>query len=310
LNANDDYWDGRPYLDAIDIVMGNSIREQLIDRRLDRDDVVELGLDQARTLGWPGSNTIQRLAVSSPSDLYAIVFRTNASSPSASTTSKTLSTEDARVREALALTIDRAAISSVLLQKQGEPAKAFLPQWQSGYEFLFPPALDPERARKLRMEAARNAAIVISLAYDSGDNIARTVAERVAVNAREANITVQPIFEKNLSLDSVATTSGQAVLVRLPLASLSSNAALAQFVMLNASDPKDSAIQSATTPEALYAAEHELLQDFRIVPIAHVPQIYWLSPRIKNWTQQKEGGWSLKDAWLGTDSPAASAAQR
>jgi ABC-type transport system substrate-binding protein len=291
--------------------MGNSIREQLIDRRLDRDDMVELGMDQARSLGWPNANN-QRLAVSAPSDLYAIVFRTNANLPTVSATAKALvSVEDARVREALALAIDRGAISTVLLQKQGELAKALLPQWLTGYEFLFSAAVDLERARKLRVEAARNAAILIPLAYDSGDATARAIAERIAVNAREANITVQPFGEKNLSLDSLATTSAQAVLVKLPLASESSNAALAQVAMLsNASNSQDAAIPSAAIPETLYAAERELIQEFRVIPIAHVPQIYWLSSRLKNWSQPKEGGWALKDAWLESDRPTASAAQR
>src|SRR3954470_16888872 len=47
LAANDDYWGGRPYLDKIEITMGGSVREQLINRRLDLDDFVELSLDQA-----------------------------------------------------------------------------------------------------------------------------------------------------------------------------------------------------------------------------------------------------------------------
>ncbi|MCU1310076.1 MAG: hypothetical protein JWO20_1201 [Candidatus Angelobacter sp.] len=310
LNANDEYWGGRPYLDAIEILMGNSIREQLIDRRLDRDDVVELGLDQARNLGWPNANN-QRLAVSAPSDLYAIVFRTTPSSQNSSATSKTVSVEDVRVREALTLAIDRAAISTVLLQKQGEPARALLPQWLTGYEFLFSSAVDLERARKLRVEAARNAAILIPLAYDSGDSIARAIAERIAVNAREANITVQPFSERNLSLDSLTTISAQAVLVKLPLASESSNAALAEMAVLShASNPQDATIRSAATPEDMYAAERELIQEFRLIPIAHVPQIIWLSSRLKNWSQPKEGGWAFKDAWLEGDRPTASGAQR
>jgi hypothetical protein len=87
---------------------------------------------------------------------------------------------------------------------------------------------------------------------------------------------------------------------------VSSNAALAQLARLaNASNPQDAAIQSAASPEALFAAEHDLLQDYRFISIAHVPQIYWLSPRIKNWSQPMEGGWSFKDAWLETTGSAA-----
>src|SRR5439155_18675399 len=126
-------------------------------------------------------------------------------------------TDDARIREAIALTIDRTAISRVLLQKQAEAAPSLLPQWMTGYNFLFTSQPDIERARKLRNEAVRNGAVSISLAYDVGDNVSRAIAERIAVNAREANITLQTFGEKNLTLDSASNTSAQAVLVRMPL---------------------------------------------------------------------------------------------
>src|SRR5260221_5243556 len=34
LIANDDYWGGRPYLDKVEIMMGGSVREELINRHL------------------------------------------------------------------------------------------------------------------------------------------------------------------------------------------------------------------------------------------------------------------------------------
>jgi peptide/nickel transport system substrate-binding protein len=312
LKANDDYWDGRPYLDSIDIIMGKSIREQLIDRRLDRDDVVELNLDQAKAVGWSNqagsTNTTQHVAASAASDLYAVVFRSKVSPANAPATSNPSPIDDIRIRESLQLTIDRTTISSVLLQKQGDAARALLPQWLTGYEFLFASEVDLERARKLRTEAARNAAIVIPFAYDSGDSVSRAVAERIAVNAREAGITLQPFGEKNLSVDSLTTSSAQAVLVRVPMGSANPGAALAQLAALTEISDSDSAVRSADGPERLFAAEGQMLQDFRIIPIAHVPQIYWLSNRMRNWTQPKEGGWGLRDAWV--ETPSVSAVQR
>ncbi|MCU1285256.1 MAG: hypothetical protein JWO13_1606 [Acidobacteriales bacterium] len=311
LSANDDYWGGRPYLDALDVQMGNSIREQLIDRRLDRDDVVELSLDQARTLGWtPAGSATQHLAASAASDVYAIYFF-RADPISVISLHPTTPGDRARIREALALTIDRIAIASVLLQRQGEPALALLPQWLTGYEFLFPSTVDVDRARKLRLEAAKNSAIAIPLAYDAGDNVARAIAERVAVNAREANITVQPFGEKNVSIDTAFSTSAQAVLVKLPTPSLDSALALFEFAkVFGVTQQQESTVLGATTPESLYAAERDLLQDFRIIPIAHVPEIFWLNPRLKNWAQPREGGWRMQDVWLENDRPASSGSQR
>ena len=57
--------------------------------------------------------------------------------------------DDARVREALALAVDRTSIHRVLLQRQGEVSGSLLPQWLSGYAFLFPDSADLARARAL-----------------------------------------------------------------------------------------------------------------------------------------------------------------
>ena len=92
----------------------------------------------------------------------------------------------ARVREALALSIDRAAIVNFILQKEGEPAGGLLPQWSSGTAFLFSTAADPVHAKELSAQIVPAPKIV--LGYDSGDSLEQAVAERIAVNAREAGI--------------------------------------------------------------------------------------------------------------------------
>src|SRR5260370_16536790 len=78
------------------------------------------------------------LAPPPPVDLLAIVFENSS---------------DLRAREAVALSIDRATIHNVILQKQGIPAAAILPQWLSGYAFLFPVAPDLDRPRALPLAA-------------------------------------------------------------------------------------------------------------------------------------------------------------
>lgn len=50
--------------------------------------------------------------------------------------------------------------------------------------------------------------------------------------------------------------------------------------------------------ENLYAAEQSLLASERIIPLFHLPVIYAISPALKNWKLQKDGGWNLADAWL------------
>ena len=91
------------------------------------------------------------------------------------------------MREAIALSIDRAAIVNFILQKEGEPAGGLLPQWSSGTAFLFSTAADPVHAKELSAQIVPAPKIV--LGYDSGDSLEQAVAERIVVNAREAGIT-------------------------------------------------------------------------------------------------------------------------
>jgi ABC-type transport system substrate-binding protein len=93
------------------------------------------------------------------------------------------SAEDGKLHEALALSIDRAAMNNVLLQGGGEPAGTLLPGWMSGYAFLFPTAIDLQHARQAR-DAVRQAP-PWTLGYDASDPLARVIAERIALNARD-----------------------------------------------------------------------------------------------------------------------------
>ena len=155
---------GRPFLDRVEIQMGRSLRDQAGDLDLGKADIVELGPNELRRQP-PG----RRVWSSSPVRVLALVFAPRF--------------DDARVREALALAVDRSAIHNVLLQRQGEISGALLPQWLSGYAFLFPAAADLARARQLAA-GARPITLGVS------DPAARPIAERIALNARDAGLAV------------------------------------------------------------------------------------------------------------------------
>jgi ABC-type transport system substrate-binding protein len=98
--ANEDYWGGRPFLDAIDVQLGRALRDQLADLQLGKADVVEVApTDLRRVLGGTGFS-LSSIWSSAPVTLIALVFPGG----------------DARLREALAFSIDRAAMHTVLLQ--------------------------------------------------------------------------------------------------------------------------------------------------------------------------------------------------
>ena len=64
------------------------------------------------------------------------------------------SSDDGRLREVLALSIDRTALSNVLLQGGGEPAGGILLELDDGLCFLlFPATADLAAARQARLEA-------------------------------------------------------------------------------------------------------------------------------------------------------------
>ncbi len=273
LRANEDHWSGRPYLDAVQIDMNRPSRDQALDIELGKTEVVEVAAGQSRPSGE------QRIVLSAPLELMALVFVLNRQG-----------TQDLRVRQALALSLDRAAILNALLQRQGEVAGGLLPQWISGYAFLFSHAPDLNRSRQLRAEA--KLAGPINVAYDSRDALARQIAERLAVNARDAGILLQPFAE-----GGSRSPNADARLVRFRLESPDAAAALGALAALL--DPAEGPrLAVADSPQELYAAEHKLVENFRVVPLLHIPEAHMLGSRVRGWSHGRAGGWPLADVWL------------
>ena len=272
LVANNDYWGGRPFLDSIEITFGRAQRDQALDLQLGRADIVEVSADQVRHAQQEG----ERISVSAPAELIALAF------------SDKPSVKEPVLREAISLSIDRSTIQSTLLQKQGEAAAGLLPQWVSGYSFLFPVTANLERARQLRRDLGTPAAL--TLAYDWNDPVARAIAERVSINARDAGINIQPYGE---NLTARGANSDLRV-VRVPLASSDPAAALAALAAATGHQPA----MPTNSPEELYAADRTLRAEFRLVPIAYLPQVWALAARVKNWSAPRQGGWRLADVWV------------
>jgi hypothetical protein len=255
---------GRPYLDSIEITMGRAPRDQMLDLQLGRADVIDLPAEMVRRAQQDGAH----IASSAPIELIAIVFSGGA---------------DARLRDALALSIDRAAIYNVLLGRQGEPTAALLPNWMTGYAFAFDASQDVNRARQLRMESRRTQPL--TLTYDPQDALARAIAERLALDARAAGLQITP---------TTSISNPDAKLVRLVLPAGDTKQALASVAMAFGGNPP----AVGDSPEEWYAAERKLKDDLRVVPIVHVPVSYGVGSRVKNWAGSKSGAWSLADAWL------------
>ena len=273
LAAFDGYWGGRPFVDSLEIRMGRTYREQAIDLELGKADLVEIPITDLRRAAQQSVRTW----TAAPSELLALLFEPGPGPAG-----------DAHLREAIALSIDRDAIHTVLLQSQGESTGAILPEWLTGYAFLFPASRALDRARQIAAALPKNA-LRVSLAYDPADPLERPIAERIALNAREAGISIQ----------TAAGVSGALRLERFPLRSLDPAEALAEMGRRLHID----ALPVPVTPEARVQYEHKLLGDYRLVPLFDLPAIYGLSSRVKNWDPQPWGDWRLDNVWLETRTP-------
>lgn len=283
LTANDNYWGGRPFVDSIDIQLGRAARDRMMDLDLSKSDVIEVPPESARLAAARGS----RISASDPSELLAVVF------PRTSSAAK-----DIRVRQALSLAIDRASLVNVVLQKEGEPAAALLPQWSTGYAFLFSAPFDPSASQQL--VAQISPAPALKLGYDSADALARMIAERIAVNAQAAGIAVsaQPI-----ATDAQAAPALDARLIRLPLSSPAPGVGLENSIQSLAAfadlDPSLTApLANPDDLDSLYSRERALLDTYEIIPLVHLPQVVGLSPRVRDWMPLRSGEWRLADVWL------------
>src|SRR5258708_34531905 len=156
--ANEDHWGGRPFPDAVEVTMGNSLREHLMERNLGPDHATELNLDQVRGI----ESASQNLVFSRPAELLVVGFL-----QSDKTSVGAKKPVNPRIREAIALATNRPAINNILFQKRGAPAASLLHQWMTGYAFLFPAAPAVDQPRKLRTEAGASGPL--SLAYDFSD---------------------------------------------------------------------------------------------------------------------------------------------
>ena len=296
FTANEYAWSGRPFVDSIEIAMGVPDSRLLVDLQLGKADVVMLAPDQIRRAAQAGLRTWS----SAPVELLALVFNSKQAAP------------DPRLGRALSLSIDRAAIVNVLLQKQGEAAGGLLPQWLSGYAFLFSTAADVERAKQLRAELA-GAAPSLRLRADGADDTARLVAERVGVNAQQAGFSLQ-VGGRSDAAASASGTASQTIaavrLVRCRLGSVATRAELAAMVgSLGLGDDSAAALKkiSGNDPEQSYAAERMLIESGRVIPLVYLPETVGLGAAVHDWMPRRWGAWRLEDVWLDRPESASAA---
>ena len=263
LAASEDAWSGRPFVDFIEIEFGKSLRDQSLGLEVGRLDIVE-------AIPQPAASSRIRTSSSLPIELMALVFSSNSKA------------QDPRLRDALALSIDRKPIQSVLLKGAAEPAASILPNWMTGYSAAFPTQPNLQQAKALLVDSHPPA---LTLSYDARDPQSQLIAERIALNAREAGITLQVSLSgpEDLRLVRIALPTPDPALALLEAA---------RELYLPAPALRGNSV------EDLYQAEHALLSNNAVIPLFHLPVATAAGPRVRRWAPDRLGSLNLQEIWL------------
>jgi len=269
---NENGWQGRPFLDKIEIYPHKSIHDQWMDLSVGRADLVEVPAEQLRQAHE------QRLTVmvSPPAMLLALTVAPN---------SGALVNPD--LRAALALAVDRSALYNVIFQKQGEITASLLPAALSGYSFLFPPDRDLNKSHEKR--GGLNAPTLI-LAAEAGSAL-QLAAQRIALNLHEAGLTVQVVGPERIPWADV-------VLRRVPLESNTPQAALE--AMLRRGVRLGPVVEESAA--GLYRVERDFLDTHMLIPLLYLPRAWAAGGRVRDLRLSPDGTPLLADVSL-EDAP-------
>jgi peptide/nickel transport system substrate-binding protein len=266
LDANDSYWQGRPFADRAAIFGGRSIRSQWLELGVGRADIVEVPGETFRR----AQQDHLRITESTRGELVLLTI-----SPDVT---------DLDLRHAISASIDRGALANVVFQKQGQPAATLLPNSMTGYAVLFAQPFDLAVARALRAKLAFAPALTIS--YDPSDPTLQLAAERIALNARDAGIVLQ----------AVPQNAGSASAIRLSRVMLPSTDASACLDELSR-DLIGQNLPSTSDLSVLYQQERDLLDQARVIPLVHLPTAVATSDRVRD-TRFLRDNRGLADVWI------------
>ena len=285
LRAHEDYWDGRPFADVVEVRTARSAADRIADVESGRADMVSIEPTDIRRV----EQRQLRVEASRPLALYALAFE----APLATSANDSL-------RRALATAIDRGALSRVVLQARAEPADALLPKWVSGYPpFVLERSVEPlSRAAIAALPAGRR---TLALRVSASDPTAQAIAQRIAVNAHDAGFTVNvqapiglgPRFDLRLLRVSFRAAAPADALLDIMNGLGTRTLNLAARVV--APDPEGASL------EDVLRTERALLERDVMIPIVHVPELYALGARFQSWNGpavSPSGGWTLANGWL------------
>jgi ABC-type transport system substrate-binding protein len=285
LKAHEPYWRARPFVDAVQIDMGRRLDAQLTDLEGGRADIVSIRAIDSRRLGRRGLH----VEASRPLELVALVFEPHRAGDAA-----------LAWRRTIAATINRDAICTVVLQGNGTPAQSLVPDWLSGYARVVAASVGPT------LSAAAVAALPIDqktivLRVDPADAVTQAIAERLAVDAREAGFVIRVQAPIGLA------PRADARLVRVAMPATTADRAFVQAIgRLAVRGLPPTPLPPGSMLEATYQAEQAAIDPLVVVPVVHLAELYGIGDRVGasvNSAARPTGGWNLADLWLQGGKP-------
>lgn len=269
LAANEECWQGRPFLDAIEISSRPASRDSW---SIGTFDLAALRAGELRQATQQHVPLLTRPAAS----LVLLQIREESL--------------NSQLRAAAALAIDRNALYQVIFQKQAEITASLLPSSISGFSFLFSSERDLAHAQALRGGATPPP---LTIAAENTDTM-QLAAARIALNLHDAGFNVRvlpPLKEARLP-------NADLTLRTLPLPSGTTEIAL-DAMLRQLGQP---IAVAANDPSAAWQAEHEFLDRHTIIPLLFLPRAWAISPRLRDLQLGFDGTPDLANASLG-DTP-------
>lgn len=291
LAAHDAYWGSRPYLDAVRVAFGRALADQLTSIETGQAEMVAVRPTDVRRV----TQRQVRVAASRSRELFALVFESHLTSAA-----------DAPLRRTFAAAIDRSAVVRVLLQGYGESATTALPAWLSGYP-PFVVAAGGARLTRANVASLPAERRTFVLRVTPGDAVAQAMADRIAVDARDAG------FAVTVQVPAGLAPRADLRLVRVPLVVTTPERTLTELMTSLGGRTVASATREPAPPpgaaiDVVARAERALLEQQVLVPIVHVPALYAVSERV-DWLDGPivlpSGRWNLENVWLDPDRAAS-----
>ncbi len=282
LEANDECWQGRPFLDTVELIPRQAGRDFWMDLN---STVVNKGIDLVALEPSEVRQATQRrltLTTRPAVSLLALQVREESLNP--------------QLRAALALAIDRSAIYQVIFQKQGEVTASLLPTSVSGYSFLFPTERDLSHAQAQRGGLTPQP---LTIAAEDSEPM-QLAAARIALNLHDAGFNVRAlpplhdgrIANADLTLRTIPLSSGQTEVALDAMLRL-----FGQTATLPATHPND--------PTAAYKIERTFLDQHTVIPILYLPRTWAVSSRLRDLRLTFDGMPDLANASLNAGSEDA-----